>query len=309
MVTFTVTRIILLIYAGISNVPITLWPEVLGKGLFFDLAVLAYLLPILLLADIVYERFRNKRWFSAMGFYLLVPPVFSLFFLICAEVVFWTEFHTRFNFIALDYLIYTNEVIRNIWQSYPILRIVAALGFVSAVVAWALSHRGSPPMLSAPFKMAVTFVAIGLPLLSARFVHFELMHRQGNVLAEEISGNGLFTLFAAARHNELDYDRFYATIPQERANQLLKQLGVEWTDDPHRRQYDIWGDDKQNSPLPSFIKRRPRHVVLISVEVCPPNLSELMDLKIDSPLIWTSWHRRDITSSTCTQREQERCEA
>lgn len=35
-----------------------------------------------------------------------------------SEIVFWNEFSVRFNFIAVDYLIYTNEVLGNIWESY-----------------------------------------------------------------------------------------------------------------------------------------------------------------------------------------------
>jgi hypothetical protein len=32
---------------------------------------------------------------------------------------FWNEFGVRYNFIAVNYLIYTNEVIGNILESYP----------------------------------------------------------------------------------------------------------------------------------------------------------------------------------------------
>ena len=31
-----------------------------------------------------------------------------------AELLFWDEFTSRFNFVAVDYLVYTNEVIGNI---------------------------------------------------------------------------------------------------------------------------------------------------------------------------------------------------
>ncbi|MDR2845219.1 MAG: hypothetical protein LBV28_03895, partial [Puniceicoccales bacterium] len=37
-----------------------------------------------------------------------------------AEWLFWDEFGTRFNFIAVDYLIYTKEVAANIRESYPL---------------------------------------------------------------------------------------------------------------------------------------------------------------------------------------------
>ena len=44
------------------------------------------------------------------------------------------------------------------------------------------------------------------------------MEGSGNAYADELSGNGLFSLAAAMRRNELDYDRFYATLPAERAD-------------------------------------------------------------------------------------------
>ena len=34
-----------------------------------------------------------------------------------AEWLFWDEFGGRFNFIAVDYLLYTHEVLGNIWES------------------------------------------------------------------------------------------------------------------------------------------------------------------------------------------------
>lgn len=43
-----------------------------------------------------------------------------------AEAFFWNEFEASFNFIAVDYLVYTKEVIGNIYESYPIIPIWAA---------------------------------------------------------------------------------------------------------------------------------------------------------------------------------------
>ena len=38
-----------------------------------------------------------------------------------SEYFFWSEFGVRYNFIAVDYLVYTNEVVGNIMESYPIV--------------------------------------------------------------------------------------------------------------------------------------------------------------------------------------------
>jgi phosphoglycerol transferase MdoB-like AlkP superfamily enzyme len=63
-------------------------------------------------------------------FFLAV--LYALCFLGVAEWFFWNEFETRFNFIAVDYLLYTREVLGNIWESYPIPFLLAAIGVVSA---------------------------------------------------------------------------------------------------------------------------------------------------------------------------------
>ncbi|MDH4215799.1 MAG: LTA synthase family protein, partial [Gallionella sp.] len=85
-----------------------------------------------------------------------------------------------------------------------------------------------------------------------------------NAFAAELSGNGMFTISAAMRRNELDYDRFYRTIPQETADAVLKEMGVKRK--PQSAAASS-GDAKTgaNSGKSPFIKT-PRNVVLITVE-------------------------------------------
>ena len=59
-------------------------------------------------------------------FYLTIIFII-IYFSLLAEIPFWDEFGVRFNFIAVDYLIYTYEVIENINQSYPLPLIIATL--------------------------------------------------------------------------------------------------------------------------------------------------------------------------------------
>jgi hypothetical protein len=40
-----------------------------------------------------------------------------------SEYFFWNEFGVKYNFIAVNYLVYTNEVIGNIMESYPVVPI------------------------------------------------------------------------------------------------------------------------------------------------------------------------------------------
>jgi hypothetical protein len=43
-----------------------------------------------------------------------------------SEYFFWNEFESN-NFIAVNYLVYTNEVIGNIMESYPVVPLFSGL--------------------------------------------------------------------------------------------------------------------------------------------------------------------------------------
>ena len=81
--------------------------------LFSILPVLAYLL-------LLPRKWHGGRWdrrLSILFFFLFTA---GHLFEEVAELLFWDEFTSRFNFVAVDYLVYTNEVIGNISQSYPV---------------------------------------------------------------------------------------------------------------------------------------------------------------------------------------------
>ena len=59
----------------------------------------------------------SKGWLAA----LLAIYVGAILFNAVSEYYFWNEFGVRYNFIAVDYLVYTNEVVGNIMESYPIV--------------------------------------------------------------------------------------------------------------------------------------------------------------------------------------------
>ena len=87
----------------------------------------------------------------------------------CAEYLFFDEFGTRFNFIAVDYLLYTQEVIGNIWQSSPAgrrRRTVQERVRVEAVVERML--QAVAPTAEGRAVEVVNRTAAGLPTMSAR---------------------------------------------------------------------------------------------------------------------------------------------
>jgi len=57
----------------------------------------------------------------------LAASIYGLCFLAVVEWSFFAELGGRFNFVAVDYLVYPTEVVTNVWESYPLAWVLAAL--------------------------------------------------------------------------------------------------------------------------------------------------------------------------------------
>lgn len=267
LVIYTVTRIGLLAYTGIESAPVRLWAGVFAKGLWFDIAVASALLaPVFLYEALLPNRWRRALVHRVLRLTWLWLSAALLLFGAVAEITFWMEFSTRFNFIALDYLIYTHEVIGNIRESYPVAWILVAIGVSAAVIVWLLQkwvRLADTTPITRQQRASLAAIGIVLPSICLTLANIDQMEGQQNAYIAELSGNGLFTLAAAVRRNELDYDKFYRTIPQETADNSLQQLGVKRQPLSKPVKADI-GKGAATDEVP-FIKR-PRNIVLISVE-------------------------------------------
>ena len=78
---------------------------------------------------------KADRWLASAWFFLFV---LANLFEDVAEAFFWNEFEASFNFIAVDYLVYTKEVIGNIYESYPIIPILGGILAVSVLAVWGM---------------------------------------------------------------------------------------------------------------------------------------------------------------------------
>jgi phosphoglycerol transferase MdoB-like AlkP superfamily enzyme len=266
---FALTRLGLALWTGLDAAPLAEWPAVLAKGLWFDLAVLTALLaPVWIYEALLPERARASRLHHGLRFAWFAVAIFALLFVAVAEATFWLEFASRFNFIAVDYLIYTHEVIGNIRESYPIGWIVAGIAATALAIALllrpALAHADALPV-SRRRRIGYAIAAIAVPAAVLTVASVDQMGTIGNAYADELAGNGIFTFFAAARRNELDYDRFYETIDQDRADHLLRSLGVERKPlfrDSDLAQREHEGSEQHSPIMPAM----PRHVVMVTVE-------------------------------------------
>jgi phosphoglycerol transferase MdoB-like AlkP superfamily enzyme len=211
-----ISRTVLLVT---SLTQVGLNPLLLGKiylvGFFFDCVTFSYFaIPFVLVVLILPDRVFNSRIFRFCAYIIGLVLTYLMLFNLVAEYTFFDEFATRFNFIAVDYLIYTNEVISNIRESYPVNTILAVLLLISVGVFIPIKKHlsrafGYTSRIGSRFKVGA--VLLLLPLLSFVAVDLSLTQISPNNYADELAGNGIYCLFAAFRNNELDFNKFYVT--------------------------------------------------------------------------------------------------
>lgn len=139
----TFTRAVLLVKSvpqfGLSPV---LFGKIFGMGLFFDIVTFFYLaIPFACYLALVPDRVFNHRWHKPVvyAFFLAVSAAFV--FNGVAEYLFFDEFGTRYNFIAVDYLVYTREVLGNIKESYPLPLLFTGIFIVASAILFGVRRH------------------------------------------------------------------------------------------------------------------------------------------------------------------------
>jgi phosphoglycerol transferase MdoB-like AlkP superfamily enzyme len=187
-------------------------PFTIFNLLLFDLVVIGYFLLPWLVFSIAWPSKRTQpKFFRTIFFVYLAFSVFLAVLCCVSEFFFIDEFSSRYNFIAVDYLVYTSEVLKNIWESYSIVPIMALLIVLSLTSTWLLSRN--PRRFTKKQKGILLAVFVIL-----FFVVRE--ERQLDALNEsqrEFSKNSFHALFTAFRNNEIDFDKFYITLPKDEA--------------------------------------------------------------------------------------------
>ncbi|MBM7128585.1 LTA synthase family protein [Dyella mobilis] len=189
----------LAIHAAVRDV----WPVIVVFLFFLPLPTLCY----------------DARSGQRALYILCLLTLFGLLFVAASELVFWNEFGVRFNFIAVDYLVYTTEVVDNIRESYPIglwLGMLAATAIVILLLSRrALRTRDHGTRFAQRSKVVAVWAA--LTAISLIVVDSSSKDRTENTYVNELAGNGIYQFFAAFRSSHLDYDRFYRTLPLDQA--------------------------------------------------------------------------------------------
>jgi phosphoglycerol transferase MdoB-like AlkP superfamily enzyme len=197
------------------------------NGALRDVFVALFTARLLMYLGLLFagQRFRQqwRKWVLLIEMFVIT---YVLLFNAISEYFFWDEFSTRYNFIAVDYLVYTNEVVGNIRESYPLGWIIAGVATLAAAIIWlvrkpvlrSLAHR---PGFAKRSIVALAFLVI--PVLTALLVTNNLRKFSDNQYVNELAGNGTFEFGTAFRHNELDFFSFYSTLPDQEAFSILRK--------------------------------------------------------------------------------------
>ncbi len=232
MVVAFVTRLVILIFGRSQHsASATQVFQALAIGELYDvLAAMWLLAPFVLYLALTTERWFHRpinRGLVRTGFF--VSAGFAIF-VAATEYFFFDEFTGRFNFVAVDYLIYPTEVVNNIWESYPLIPVL-----LGVIVASALSVRAIRQPLAEAFAsttppsrrwatLGVYAAALGALTLAARP---EWARVSEDRELNEVALNGYYTWWLAFMGQDAPYEGWYATAPIDEQNARLRRLLAE----------------------------------------------------------------------------------
>ncbi len=210
-----VTRLVLLGMArGEIAAPIGAVLRGLVVGEIYDVVVVGWLMaPLVLYLALTTERWYHRPtnrglvrallWFgAALGVFVAV-----------AEVLFFDEFRGRFNFVAVDYLIYPTEVATNLWESYPLVWIFGGIGVAAVAFVWLMRRRLAATFATTTPGRARATVAVvyGLTLGALTVaVGPGLARVSDDRTMNEIAANGYYTFWGALLGQDAPYEGWYA---------------------------------------------------------------------------------------------------
>ncbi|MDD5228249.1 MAG: LTA synthase family protein [Methylococcales bacterium] len=229
-------------------------------GAIHDLAFYSYLLiPFTLYLLVIPNHWYQSKWHKWFVFSGFLLNLYGLFFLILSEWTFWDEFGVRFNFIAVDYLIYTHEVVQNIIESYPLGKLLTAIlvitigCFLLVKNTLAITFYATENLKRRAKIASILFL---FPVISYFAIGRTTYQFSQNTYLNEVAANGAYQFFSAFRNNELDYHQFYRLGDDAQLSAKIKtELGAK-----HDGLYNIKRDIKGQGA------EKRLNIILITVE-------------------------------------------
>jgi phosphoglycerol transferase MdoB-like AlkP superfamily enzyme len=201
-----------------------------GWGMLYDLGAAAFAsLPLVVLLTGLPAGFFQRRWqqwLAGLGGFVII---YLLLFNLVAEWTFWDEFGVRFNFIAVDYLVYTTEVIGNIRESYNLPLILGSVLAGTTVIFLLVARSGLPARwFAVPAEPLGRRLRAGgwwflFALVFGAVLDDDWLPAFRNNYNRELGKNGVWSLFSSFKDNELAYEQFYPTVPSDDAFRVVRR--------------------------------------------------------------------------------------
>lgn len=230
--------------------------QTFSVGFLYDfITIFYYFIPLVIYLFIVPTKIYNSKIHKIILYLIAGTTLFTMLFNGVSEYFFWEEFGKRFNFIAVDYLVYTHEVLHNIQESYPLPYILSGIFAISLIIVVYFRKQFFREEDKTGYLERLKISGV---LLLAPIIIFNLFDKQGlsnvskNTYNNELAKNGIYSLFSAFRHNEMKYSEFYKTIDNKEVFINLKKL------------------EKFDDKIPKIVvnrkKEKKKNVILIMVE-------------------------------------------
>lgn len=201
-------------------------------GFINDFITSSYFLPVITICSIIFYKFTIKHNFFNLAVYFLF--FFLIFFVfltnIISEYIFWDEFGTRYNFIAVDYLIYTHEIIGTLKESLPIFKIIIGILCTSTIMSIysVRSFLKRKFYVNIKIRLLLIIITSIFSIISVKFYNSDLIIFSQNKYVQELGKNGFFELFSAFYNNILNYNQLYVTLPDKEVIKTLRSNVIQY---------------------------------------------------------------------------------
>jgi len=201
-----------------------------GGGLLMDTVAFSYfMIPFVLFLMFVSDRIFNSQIHRKIAYIIYFITFYILIFNGVSEYFFWDEFGVRYNFIAVDYLVYTTEVLGNIKESYNLPVLISGILIADIALTWmVVKNKYLAVSLESKSirknRLRAGLILLVIPILSFVLVKNTTVEITKNRYNNELAKNGIHSLFAAFLNSELDYDIFYATEDNQENFKQLRNL-------------------------------------------------------------------------------------
>lgn len=272
--------------------------EIIGAiliGMVNDILTMSFVLPVLIILRGCFSWLLSwsscvQKYFNYFGVLIAVSLFTSIAF---AELVFWDEFGQKFNFIAVDYLIYTREIVGTVRESLPVVPIAIILAILNLALTYYVITRCYHKSCDTNFATQASIFVCSIIIAAATYQYYDPdeFSFSDNRYAISLGKNGPREFVYAFYNNSLDYRKFYPVLSDQEVNNILRsQIQTENS--------KFVGDKGIRREITSDGEEQKHNVVVITVESLSAdfmgkfggvyNLTPYLDDLADKSLLFTN---------------------